>query len=85
MAVNDRIAAYQVCLSQIAPDDIEIRVGGVGRQHHGKRQPRQKAQSVAAYVDAQQAQPIGAEDKPKTVNTIGPLINDRSIRPATAL
>jgi hypothetical protein len=54
-------------------------------KHHGKRQLRQKAQSVAAYVDAQQAQPMGPEDKPKTVNTVGPLIKDRSIRSATAI
>ena len=40
-------------------------VGGVGKQHHGERQLRQKAQSVAAYVDAQHAQPIRAEDKAK--------------------
>ena len=50
---------------KIAPDDSEIRVGGVGKQHHGERQLGEKAQSFAAYVDAQHAQPIRAEDKAK--------------------
>ena len=50
-----------------------------------KRQLRQKAQSVAAYIDAQQAQPMEPGDKAETVNTTGPLIKDRSIRPATAI
>ena len=49
--------------AHIAAHDSEICVGGVGEQHHGERQFGQKAQSFAAYVDAQQAQPIGAEDK----------------------
>ena len=84
MAVNDRIADYRFCLSQIASDDIEISVDGVGKQHHGKRQLCQKAQSVAAYIDAQQAQPMEPGDKAETVNTTGPLIKDRSIR-ATAI
>ena len=74
MAVNDRIAVYRVCLSQIALDEIEIRVGGVGKQRHGERQLRQKAQSVAAMLMRSKPNPSGPRTKPKTVNTIGPLI-----------
>jgi hypothetical protein len=78
--------------AHIAAHDSEIRVGGGGEQHYGERQfgqkaqsfaAIQKAQSFAAYVDAQQAS--GPRTKPTTANTIGPLIKDPSIRPATAL
>ena len=49
--------------AQIAPDDTKIRVGGIGEQNHGEGQLGQKAQPLAGYLDAQYAQPIGAEDK----------------------
>src|SRR5215472_8666047 len=61
MAVNDRIAAYRACVSQIAPDDIEIRVGGVGKQHHGERQLRQKA--LSPMLIRSKPNPSGPEDK----------------------
>ena len=63
MAMNDRVAAYRVSLLQIAPDDIEIRVGGVGKQHHGEASAPPEGAIRRRYVDAQQAQPIGAEAK----------------------
>jgi hypothetical protein len=48
---------------EVAPDDTEIRVGGVGEQDHGQRHFGQDAQPLAAYVDADHAQAIRAEDK----------------------
>ena len=45
-------------------DDAEIRVGGVGEQNHGERQFCQKPQPLTVDADAQNAQPIGAQDKP---------------------
>ena len=50
--------------SEVPFDDAEIRVGGVGEQNHRERQFRQKPQPLAVDVDAQNAQPIGAQDKP---------------------
>ena len=54
MAVNDRIAAYRVCLSQIAPDDIETRVGA------SVNSTMASVSSARRRNPSQQAQPIGA-------------------------
>ncbi len=48
---------------KVSPDDAKIRVGGVGKQNHGEGHFRQNAQPLAAYVDAQYAQPNRAEDE----------------------
>ena len=61
------------------------RVLGAQVAQNGEGQFRQRTQPFAAYVGAQNAKRSAPRMKPTAVNTLGPLIKDRSTGPATAL
>jgi hypothetical protein len=71
--------------AQISPNHTEIRVGGIGEQKHGEREFGQRFSPSPVMLMRSTPNPSGPRIKPATVNTIGPLIKDRSIRHATAL